>query len=153
MSRFNHVPVTLPQVKATTTNGVRLYKTPDGNLYPSITTVLSLRKKENIRVRQPLESISIWLSRSIVKSDLLVDFIKVEIKELDNGEIVKQEVVECADGRKAYDGPSYWELFAQFYYRDMFTPAYCRYYERPNHAYHKPGKVCLDKDGNWEVRK
>ena len=80
-------------------------------------------------------------------------FIKVEIKQLDNGEIVKQEVVECADGRKAYDGPSYWELFAQFYYRDMFTPAYCRYYERPNHAYHKPGKVCLDKDGNWEVRK
>ena len=72
---------------------------------------------------------------------------------VDNGEIVKQEVVECADGRKAYDGPSYWELFAQFYYRDMFTPAYCRYYERPNHAYHKPGKVCLDKDGNWEVRK
>ena len=80
-------------------------------------------------------------------------FIKVEIRELDNGEIVKQEVVECADGRKAYDGPSYWELFAQFYYRDMFTPAYCRYYERPNHAYHKPGKVCLDKDGNWEVKR
>tara|TARA_B100001057_G_C22532316_1_gene826242 strand:- start:312 stop:746 length:435 start_codon:yes stop_codon:yes gene_type:complete len=80
-------------------------------------------------------------------------FIKIEIKQLDNGEIVKQEVVECADGRKAYDGPSYWELFAQFYYRDMFTPAYCRYYERPSHAYHKPGKVCLDKDGNWEVRK
>ena len=80
-------------------------------------------------------------------------FIKVEIKELDNGEIVKQEVVECADGRKTYDGPTYWELFAQFYYGDMNTPAYCRYYERPNHAYHKPGKVCLDKDGNWEVRK
>ena len=79
-------------------------------------------------------------------------FIKVEIKQLNNGEIVKQEVVECADGRKAYDGPTYWELFAQFYYRDMFTPAYCRNYERPKHAYHKPGKVCLDKDGNWEVR-
>jgi len=79
-------------------------------------------------------------------------FIKVEIKQLNNGEIVKQEVVECADGRKAYDGPTYWELFAQFYYGDMNTPAYCRYYERPKHAYHKPGKVCLDKDGNWEVR-
>ena len=26
-------------------------------------------------------------------------FIKIQIKELDNGEIVKQEVVECADGR------------------------------------------------------
>ena len=79
-------------------------------------------------------------------------FIKVNIKEV-NGEIVKEEVVECADGRKAYDGPSYWELFAQFYYGDMNTPAYCRNYERPNHAYHKPGKVCLDKDGNWEIRK
>ena len=79
-------------------------------------------------------------------------FIKVNMKEI-NGEIVKEEVVECADGRKTYDGPSYWELFAQFYYGDMNTPAYCRYYERPNHAYHKPGKVCLDKDGNWEVRK
>ena len=79
-------------------------------------------------------------------------FIKVEIKEI-NGEIVKQEVVECADGRKAYDGPTYWELFAMFYYGDMNTPAYCRYYERPSHAYHKPGKVCLDKNGNWEVRK
>ena len=80
-------------------------------------------------------------------------FIKIEIKQLDNGEIVKQEVVECADGRKAYDVPSYWEMFAQFYYGDMNTPAYCRHYERPKHAYHKPGKVCLDKDGNWEVRK
>tara|TARA_B000000565_G_scaffold243315_1_gene209485 strand:- start:269 stop:688 length:420 start_codon:yes stop_codon:yes gene_type:complete len=79
-------------------------------------------------------------------------FIKVNMKEI-NGEIVKEEVVECADGRKTYDGPSYWELFAQFYYGDMNTPAYCRYYERPNHAYHKPGKVCLDKYGNWEVRK
>ena len=55
-------------------------------------------------------------------------FIKVELKEI-NGEIVKQEVVECADGRKAYDGPTYWELYAQFYYGDMNTPAYCRYYE------------------------
>ena len=79
-------------------------------------------------------------------------FIKVVTKQ-ENGEIVKQEVVECADGRKAYDGPSYWELFAQFYYGDMTTPAYCRYYERPAHAYHKPGKVCLDKNGNWQVRK
>ena len=79
-------------------------------------------------------------------------FIKVKIKEVD-GEIIKEEVVECADGRKAYEGPSYWELFAMFYYGDMNTPAYCRYYERPAHTYHKPGKVCLDKNGNWEVRK
>ena len=79
-------------------------------------------------------------------------FVKVQIKEVNN-EIVKQEIVECADGRKAYDGPSYWELFAQFYYGDMNTPAYCRRYERPNHAYNIPGKVCLDKYGKWEVKK
>ena len=34
-------------------------------------------------------------------------FIKIQIKEI-NGEVIKSEVVECADGRKAYDGPSYW---------------------------------------------
>ena len=79
-------------------------------------------------------------------------FIKVEIKELDNGEIVKQEVVECADGRKAYDGPSYWELFAQFYYVDVNTPEYCRYYSRSGHAFKTPGKVCLDTNGEWEVK-
>jgi genome maintenance exonuclease 1 len=45
---FNHVGVELQPIKATTTNGVRLYETPEGNLYPSITTVLSIRKKEGL---------------------------------------------------------------------------------------------------------
>jgi hypothetical protein len=79
-------------------------------------------------------------------------FIKVIIKQTENT-IIKEEILECADGRKKFDGPSYWELFAMFYYGDMNTPAYCRHYERPKHAYHKPGKVCLDKNGNWEVKK
>ena len=48
MARFNHVPVTLDEIKATTMNGVRLYETPEGNLYPSITTVLSIRNKEGL---------------------------------------------------------------------------------------------------------
>ena len=78
-------------------------------------------------------------------------FIKVNMKEI-NGEIVKEEVVECADGRKTYDGPSYWELFAQFYYRDINTPEYCRYYTRPKHAFRSFGKVCMNKDGEWEVQ-
>ena len=57
--------------------------------------------------------------------------IKVIIKEkcLDSqcliSETVKEEVLKCQDG---YDGPSYWELFAQFYYADLTTPAYCREY-------------------------
>ena len=42
---FNHVPVELPDITATTTDGVRLYETPEGNHYPSNTTVLSVRDK------------------------------------------------------------------------------------------------------------
>ena len=45
---FNHVPVRLPQLTATNKDGIRLYETPEGDLYPSITTVLSIRKKEGL---------------------------------------------------------------------------------------------------------
>ena len=45
---FNHVPVELPEIKATTKDKVRLYETPDGNFYPSITTVLSVRNKQGL---------------------------------------------------------------------------------------------------------
>jgi hypothetical protein len=78
-------------------------------------------------------------------------FIKVIIKQTENT-IIKEEILECADGRKKFDGPSYWELFAQFYYRDIFTPEYCRMYSRNKHLFKTPGKVCLMKDGEWEVR-
>ncbi len=61
----------------------------------------------------------------------------------------KEEVLECKDG---YDGPNYWELFAQFYYRDINTPEYCRYYTRPKHAFKSFGKVCMNKNGEWEVQ-
>ena len=43
-------------------------------------------------------------------------------------------------------------LFAQFYYHDVNTPEYCRYYSREGHAFKTPGKVCLDVNGEWEVR-
>ena len=45
---FNHVPVELQPIKATNQNGVRLYATPEGNNYPSITTVLSIRSKQGL---------------------------------------------------------------------------------------------------------
>ena len=64
-------------------------------------------------------------------------------------EITKEEVLKCKDG---YDGPNYWELFAQFYYVDVNTPEYCRYYSRSGHAFKTPGKVCLDTNGEWEVK-
>tara|TARA_B110000503_G_C7130157_1_gene406502 strand:+ start:754 stop:1305 length:552 start_codon:yes stop_codon:yes gene_type:complete len=78
-------------------------------------------------------------------------YVKIVIKQ--SGEnIVKEEILECADGRKKVDGPSYWELFAQFYYRDVNVPEYCRYYSRPNHVFKSFGKTCLNKDGEWKVQ-
>ena len=59
----------------------------------------------------------------------------------------KEEVLECKDG---YDGPNYWELFAQFYYSGITVPAYCRPYARPDHPFKTPGMICLSEDGVWE---
>ena len=85
------------------------------------------------------------------KTDGQYCFIKVQIRQ-DGDTIYKEEILECADGKKGIDTPGYWELFAQFYYRDVGTPEYCRYYSREGHAFKTPGKVCLDVNGEWEVR-
>ena len=45
---FNHLNVELPPITATTTDGMRLYETPEGNKYPSITTILSVRNKSGL---------------------------------------------------------------------------------------------------------
>ena len=45
---FKHVPVELQPITATNKDGVRLYETPEGNKYPSITTVLSVRNKQGL---------------------------------------------------------------------------------------------------------
>ena len=66
------------------------------------------------------------------------------IKEIQTS---KEEILECKDG---YDGPNYWELFAQFYYSGITVPAYCRPYARPNHPFKTPGMVCLNEKGVWE---
>ena len=63
-------------------------------------------------------------------------------------EITKEEVLKCKDG---YDGPGYWELFAQFYYSGISVPPYCRQYARPNHPFKTPGMMCLNEKGDWEV--
>ena len=64
--------------------------------------------------------------------------------------VEKEEVLKCKDG---YDGPNYWELFAQYYYADLTTPAYCRWYARPDHPFKTPGKICLNEKGVWGVAK
>ena len=61
--------------------------------------------------------------------------------------VTKEEILKCKDG---YDGPSYWELFAQFYYADLTVPAYCRMYARPDHPFKTPGMICLNEKGVWE---
>ena len=48
MKRFNHVPVNLPKLETITIKRKRFYVTPQNNYYPSITTVLSIRKKEGL---------------------------------------------------------------------------------------------------------
>ena len=85
------------------------------------------------------------------KTDGQYCFIKVIIKQ-EGDTIVKEEILECADGKKGIETPGYWELFAQFYYRDVSTPEYCRYYTRPEHALKSFGKVCLKVNGEWEVQ-
>ena len=84
------------------------------------------------------------------KTDGQYCFVKVVIKQRGD-EIIKEEILECADGKKGIDTPGYWELFAQFYYRDVYAPEYCRYYSREGHAFKTPGKVCLQVNGEWEV--
>ena len=78
-------------------------------------------------------------------------YVKVEIVQ-EGDTITKREILECADGKRGIETPGYWELFAQFYYRDVSTPEYCRYYSRNKHAFKSPGKVCLMVNGEWEVR-
>ena len=48
MTKFNHVPVELPELKTITIDRKRFYVTPKENYYPSITTVLSARNKEGL---------------------------------------------------------------------------------------------------------
>ena len=46
---FKHkLDLNIPEIKAKTTDGIRLYETPEGNFYPSITTVLKNRGKQGL---------------------------------------------------------------------------------------------------------
>ena len=113
--------------------------------YDKVTTILEkLEKADNNVYYDKIKTIE------PAKVDGQYCYVKIVIKQKGDT-IVKEEILECADGRKKFDGPSYWELFAQFYYRDINTPEYCRYYTRPKHAFKSFGKVCMNKDGEWEV--
>ena len=124
-----------------------------GEIYPT----------DNVKVIEVLEKIEqlekdgdkvYWNKITEVKPKDAADqycYVKVIIKESDN-KIIKEEILECADGRSRVDAPTYWQLFAEFYYTDMHQPEYCRKYDRKKHAFKSPGKVCLSKNGEWEVK-
>jgi len=46
---FTRIPIELPELKASNTPNGRQYETPDGKLYPSVTTVMSHASKESIK--------------------------------------------------------------------------------------------------------
>jgi hypothetical protein len=93
------------------------------------------------------------LSRTIKPKESSNQNCYVVVKITQEGDsVVKKEILECADGRKGLITPNYWEMFAQFYYRDVSAPEYCRYYSRPDHVFKSFGKTCLNKDGEWRVQ-
>ena len=143
-----------------------LFANENGDLsvetYP-VEKIQSVEPTKNFKVVEILEKIEqvekdgdkvYWNKITEVKpknTDNQYCFVKVIIKESDN-QIIKEEILECSDGRKRSDAPTYWELFAEFYYTDNLQPTYCRKYDRKGHAFKSPGKVCLNKDGEWEVK-
>ncbi len=132
----------------------------------------------NEKVQKKLQLISENEKKGILKSQILERFerdgqwcfIKIIIRQTPEGDIVKEEIMECADtehGRTDKERiaeleklielekakkPGYWELFAAFYYKDLNAPEYCRLYSQPSHAFKTFGRACLTIEGNWEKR-
>ena len=59
-----------------------------------------------------------------------------------DGKNLLETKMVCRDGNV---GPSYWELFAEFYYAGVSEQEYCRYVKGKL----LPKKVCLNPDGTW----
>ena len=99
MKTFTHAPIPddqIPEVFTETINRKRFYVTPDGNKYPSITTVLSGRAKEGINAwRQRVgEAVANNIMRTAAKRGTAVH----ELCEnyLNNEELKNQEVLPLA---------------------------------------------------------
>jgi len=124
----------------------------DPNISPAERSQLEAMIKEyEVRVETPL-TLALKDNPALVsfidaRLDLTIDAYKRNDLIQEIKEITKEEVMECKDG---YDGPNYWELFAQFYYSGLSVPPYCRQYARPNHPFKTPGMICLSEDGDWE---
>jgi len=122
MKKFDKYPqeITLPQLKVIETEGKRLYVTPEGNKYPSVTTVTGWKKREFFaewRKKNPEESkyalqrgndfhllIEKYLNNEQVerhsdsKTQKLFDQVKSELHNIDK--ILCQEVALWSDTLK-----------------------------------------------------
>ena len=98
MKSFNHVmlPNNLPDITTQTIKGKRFYITPEGNKYPSITTVLSGRNNEGIvRWRQSVgNDVANQIMRQAASRGTAVHNL-VE-NYLNNEELSKQDVLPTA---------------------------------------------------------
>ena len=95
-------------------------------------------------------------------------FVTVVIKQ-EGDSIIKKEELHCSDTKfgltkneeieelkkkielEKAKKPGYWELFAEFYYKDDNAPLYCRKYARPDSWFKRPGNACLKPNGEWEI--
>ena len=85
---FNHIGVELPEVKTKNVDRKRFYVTPDG-LYPSITTVLNVRKREGLAEwrRRVGEDVANYIARTAATRGTKVH--KMCEDFLNNEEVVK----------------------------------------------------------------
>jgi len=86
---FNHIGVVIPEVKTKNVNRKRFYVTPDG-LYPSITTVLNVRKREGLAEwrKRVGEDVANYIARTAATRGTKVH--KMCEDFLNNEEVVKE---------------------------------------------------------------
>lgn len=86
---FTHKPVEIPEVSTKNVNRKRFYVTPEGKFYPSITTVLSVRKKEGLAEwrKRVGEDVANYISRTAATRGTKVH--KMVEDFLNNEEVVK----------------------------------------------------------------
>ena len=98
MKSFDHVKLNteLPDISTQNIEGKRFYVTPEGNKYPSITTVLSGRSKEGIlKWRQSVgNDVANQIMRSAAKRGTAVHQLVEDY--LNNKELSKQDVLPLA---------------------------------------------------------
>ena len=88
---FTHNPIEIPEVSTKTVNRKRFYLTPEGGIFPSITTVLSVRKKEGLAKwrKRVGEDVANYISRTAAARGTKVH--KMVEDCLNNEQVVKED--------------------------------------------------------------